>query len=138
MSTTLTYLTAYREIAFYKQTHKQLLLQLRKRDDFNLKSAFLTVYDQSIEAISFHSLKKFFTRNGFYANQVDIACIIKRLDNTYDEQVNFEEFVKCLIVFEIDEELMKSDNIASFYQSQQLTSPLKEKYFSLGKENEST
>jgi hypothetical protein len=69
-------------------------------------------------------LKKFFSRNGFYATTQDIFCIIKRLDIDYDETLTFEEFVKSMLLFEIDEGLLKAENIEKAYSTVEYRSPL--------------
>jgi Ca2+-binding EF-hand superfamily protein len=63
----------------------------------------------------FNSLKAFFKRNGFYARPEDIKAVIHRLDIDYDGILNFQEFCKTILMFEVDTELLKTQNLASIY-----------------------
>ena len=58
-----------------------------------------------------------------------------RLDIDYDQNLNFEEFCKALLMYEVDAELLKTQNLASIYTTLNYKSEAQETYYSLGKEN---
>jgi hypothetical protein len=65
--------------------------------------------------ITNNSLTKFFKRNGFYSLPSDIKNIMHRLDVNYDNCLEYDEFAKAILVFDIDGELLRTENLASAY-----------------------
>ena len=75
-----------------------------------MKSTFMSLSGPS-GLITSSSLSKFFKRNGFYSTPALICSIIRRLDVDYDECLNFEELSKALVLFEIDKQLVRKEDL---------------------------
>ena len=78
-----------------------MLVNLRKRDDFNIESTFKSLLSKKYKNgfIDLPGLNYFFKRNGFYATDDDLNAIIKRIDLNYDDALSLEELSRCILSF---------------------------------------
>ena len=115
-----------------------MLLNLVKREDFDLDSAYTTLGGGHY--VSHQGLKTFFTRNGFYSTTSDLLAILMRLDLNYDEAISRDELSKCLLFYTPTQEgslhtaRLSSRSNTMGLGSQRSLHSMKENYYSLGKD----